>query len=442
MTRARYNQPLDRRMVWFDHARPVQHPARGNFLTGTANSTRRWQVALPVGPRAGYGGYVSGRAFLYRLKRRRPLQPILAFFLPKRAPDQKRKFMCLLIAAHNEELVLGNTIQSAIDAGMQPADIYVVDDNSSDATSRVARGLLPQDNILRVARSGKGVAISQGAAHFGLSQYYAWIHIADADGAFAPDYFAVLKRELRDEYAAATGYIKSLPGKRVSEYRVYEYTVGMELHRRIQSLFGVIPIIPGPTSCFRSDVFSKVDFTTKALTEDFDVTLQIYRQNLGKIQFIPNAFVYTQDPLTTKAFLRQIGRWNRGVMQGMLRYGVGRKLTAIDAYLTYQVLQGLLLFANCFVWVPLMTATRGGYEFLAMTFVLDVVLTFMINLLVAVRAKRWDVLSAFPIVYGFKWLALGVFLKAFIEVMVLKKFRVSSGTWENEAGRRYRMRPV
>src|SRR5690606_37414166 len=110
---------------------------------------------------------------------------------------------------------------------MKPEHIYVVDDNSSDATSKVARNLLPQTNVMRVRRSGKGLALAKAIKRFGLTKRYRWVHIADADGAFAPNYFRVLRKNLRVQYAAATGYVRSLPGKRVSEFRVYDYTIGM-----------------------------------------------------------------------------------------------------------------------------------------------------------------------------------------------------------------------
>jgi cellulose synthase/poly-beta-1,6-N-acetylglucosamine synthase-like glycosyltransferase len=370
------------------------------------------------------------------------IKPILASIFPKEEPTEfGNDFICLLIAGHNEELVLGNTIQSAINAGMDAENIYVVDDFSDDNTSAVAKSILPASNVHRVHRSGKGLAISKAAKKFNLTKRYQWIHIADADGAFAPNYFEVLKQNIDPDSAAVTGYIRSLPGKRVSEFRAFEYTVGMELHRRIQSMFGVIPIIPGPTSCFRSDVFGKLDFANKALTEDFDVTLQIYRRQLGTIQFIPQAVAYTQDPLTTKVFVKQITRWNRGVMQGMTRHKIGKKMSPIDAYLTYQVGQGLLLFLNTFVWIPYVVYSRGatGTAFLATTFVMDVALTYVISLLAAIRSGRWDMLSAFPIIYAYKWISLGVFIKSFIEVMILRKFRITEGSWDSGGSKRYRI---
>jgi len=346
--------------------------------------------------------------------------------------------MALLIAAHNEELVLEKTITSAIHAGMKPENIYVVDDYSSDSTSRIAKSLLPKSNVSRVHRSGKGLAISKAIKRFEFAERYYWLHIADADGGFAPNYFRVLRRNIRKNYIAATGYVRSLPGRDVSQYRVFEYTIGMELHRRLQSMFGVISVIPGPTSCFRTDILKSLKFNTGSLTEDFDVTLQIHRQKLGKIQYIPNAYVYTQDPRTVKDFYKQVTRWNRGVMQGLVRHKIGRKKQKIDAYLSMQIFQSLLLFGNFFIWVPYysVTARFGGAEFLAATFVFDVLLTFATTLFTSLRSSRYDIVSAFPYIYLIRWLNVFIFMKAFLDVIILRRFRISDGQWST-LSRRY-----
>jgi cellulose synthase/poly-beta-1,6-N-acetylglucosamine synthase-like glycosyltransferase len=344
---------------------------------------------------------------------------------------EQRKMLALLIAAHDEELVLANTIRSAIDAGCPAEDIYVVDDNSSDDTSNVARAILPAENVRRVKRSGKGLALTKGAKHFKLAKRYQWIHIADADGAFCPDYFHIFRRTLNKDHAAATGYVRSLPGKNVSQYRAFEYTVGMEIHRRFQDIFGVIPVIPGPTSCFRTDVFEKLDFANGSLTEDFDVTLQIHRLSLGSIQYIPQAIAYTQDPANLKGYVRQVSRWNRGTLQGMLKYRIGGRLTKIDAYLSYQVMLNLLVLVNYLIWLPVIAMRHDAAMALALTLIFDVLLTLMITFLVSMRLKRWDVLAAFPHIYTYKWVSLGVFFKAFTEVIILRKYRSEKGIWDN-----------
>jgi cellulose synthase/poly-beta-1,6-N-acetylglucosamine synthase-like glycosyltransferase len=350
---------------------------------------------------------------------------------------QPKAMLALLIAAHNEELVIEQTIQSAINAGMNPHDIYVVDDNSGDTTSKLAKQLIGNDNVFKVRRSGKGLALTKATKRFKLISRYRWIHIADADGGFAPDYFPIFRKSLRTKYAAATGYIRSLPGGSVSQYRVFEYTMGMEIHRRFQAMTHTVTVIPGPTSCFRSDVFAKLNFANHALTEDFDVTLQLHRKKLGKVQFIPDAIAYTQDPQSTQDFTKQIARWNRGIMQGVLRHGIGFRRQRVDAYLTYQVLQNFLFFINYCVIIPYVALTRHSANVVAVTFLYDVIVLFGMTVLVAIRSGRWDIISSFPHIYYYRWLSLLVFLRSFFEVVVLRKFKATKGTW-GTAGRRYK----
>jgi cellulose synthase/poly-beta-1,6-N-acetylglucosamine synthase-like glycosyltransferase len=350
---------------------------------------------------------------------------------------QPREKVALLIAAHNEELVIENTIRSAIRSGQPREHIYVVDDNSTDATSKLARGLLPRKNVKKVGRSGKGLALMRGTAHFNLTKRYEWVHIADADGSFSADYFDVLKRELDPSHAAVTGYIKSQPGGIISQCRVYEYTIGMEMMRRFQTLFGVIPIIPGATSCFRSDVFEKVDFNAGSMTEDFDVTVQIHRQKLGKIQFVPGITALTQDPKDLGDYVKQVERWNRGFMQVMQRHNLGMRLGKIDAYIAYQLAVSFFYAVNFFIFVPAIIFATGNWVALAVMFVADVIFTFSMVVAAASASKRWDILSAFPNIYAMRWLNMYLFFKAVFEVFILRRHKLKHGIWGTE-GRRYK----
>ncbi|MGZ6005569.1 MAG: glycosyltransferase [Candidatus Saccharimonadales bacterium] len=352
---------------------------------------------------------------------------------------RRRPKLALLIAAHNEEVVLANTLRSAISAGMKPEHIYLVDDASSDKTSKIAREFLPKDNIVKVRQSGKGLALTKATKKFNLTKRYKWIHIADADGAFGPRYFTIFRRELSNKYSAATGYVKSLPGKRISEFRVMEYTMAMEIHRRLQAMLHIVPVIPGPSSCFRADIFEIVNFASGALTEDFDVTLQLHRRKLGKVQFIKQATVYTQDPQTLKDYKKQMMRWNRGGLQTMLHQKVGRKFSKIDAYLSYQVIQNLLFFASYLILVPYLAISRHNPAIVASAFLVDVLIAFVINLLVSIRSKRWDIMTGFPHIYILRWIGLLLFMRAFVEVVIFRKYRNLSNVWGGEGPTRYKV---
>lgn len=340
-----------------------------------------------------------------------------------------KRNVALLIAGRNEAPVLENTIVSAMKAGQSKEDIYFVNDGSTDDTLRIARRLLGKKNVYDVSWGGKGKAIKRGVRHFELTSRYEWVHIADADGAFTPDYFKVLREQLDPRYAAATGYLKSLKGSVVGQYRVYEYTFGMEIVRRFQALVGTIPIIPGPTSCFRSDVMRRVDFATGALTEDFDVTLQIHRNKLGGIQFIEDAVALTQDPMTVRDFIRQIRRWNKGVLQGMLKYRIGSKLSKVDAYLLYQMWLNVSFVTSYAIIMPLAALKHGLLVTLSIVFLSDILMMLVMLLLIAHKTRRWDILAVFPNIYALRWLSVGVFLWAVGEVLFTRKGRTGTATW-------------
>lgn len=342
----------------------------------------------------------------------------------------------LIIPAYNEATVIAHTIRTALKAGMDKRDIFVVDDNSSDKTRSIAISILGRKNVMTVERSGKGLAISKIVEANSLTKRYRWIHIADADGEFSPRYFTELRKNIRVKHAAATGYVASLPGGYISKYRVFEYTVGMDVIRRFQNMAKVITIIPGPTSVFRSDIFEKLDFGDSALCEDFDVTLQLHRKKLGSIQFIPSAVARTQDPATFKDYIKQISRWNRGVLQMFFKHRIGLRPSKVDAYLTYQVMQNLLFFMMYGVWIPLVTYFSGSLVYASLSFLTDITLFFGFTLFAASRAQRFDILNAFPVIYALRWVSLFIFMRSFVEVVFLGRYRHANGLWETVARRK------
>lgn len=339
--------------------------------------------------------------------------------------------LCLLIPAHNEELVLRYTITSAIRSGMPAKDIYVVDDNSTDTTAAIAKELLGEFNVLTVDRSGKGLAIQKAARAFRLSKRYNWIHIADADGSFDENYFETFRTGLQDQYAAATGYLKSSPGSLIGKYRVFEYTLGMEMTRRVQVAADVLQVIPGATSCIRADIFDQLDFNGGTPTEDYDVTLQIHRQNLGKIQFIPNAIAFTQDPQNFKDFVKQITRWYQGGVECMIKHRIGRQNRRLDYYIGFQIFQNMAFIALLFIVMPIIAILTNSLAPFASLFLWDFATMSLITLLIAARSGRWDILNALPLLYGLRWVNTYVFTKVLVRALIGQKRHKTSGTWQS-----------
>jgi cellulose synthase/poly-beta-1,6-N-acetylglucosamine synthase-like glycosyltransferase len=351
----------------------------------------------------------------------------------------RKKQLVLLLPAHNEELIIAETIRSAVAAGQSKRDIYVVNDNSSDKTEEIAVKLLGKDNVLTVERSGKALAVKKAIDTFDLERRYTWLHIADADSIFSQDYFRHYRKKLDPKkYAVAVGFVQSLRGNWISTYRALTYTYSQQVTRRVQSHLGMISVFPGPITCFRTDIIKDLEFGGASLTEDFDITLQVHRKKLGKIVYIPKAVNFTQDPQTLADFCKQNMRWQRGFFQGVKKYGIGLHGQRIDASLGFQMLQTLVFLLLVFVWFPYVIAVTGNWLIIPVAIAADIIMNGFIAIFASAAAKRWMLIGALPYFYFLRWIEIGIYVTAFVEVMILKRFQDEVIGWST-AGRRYQL---
>ncbi len=349
------------------------------------------------------------------------------------------KKLALLIPAHNEELILAKTIRTAIQAGQSASDIFVVDDASSDKTFSIAKSLLGKQNVLKVRRSGKAIAVKKALAKFDIVKRYRWIHIADADSLFGKNYFKIYKNALtKSKAVVAVGFVQSLRGNWISDYRALSYSYGQHYIRRVQSALGMITVFPGPTTSFKTSILSSIVYESDSLTEDFDITLQVHRKKLGKVQFIPKAVNYTQDPQTLTDFCRQTDRWFKGYFQGIMSHHIGRKTQRIDWAISYQLLESFIYLAQMFVFVPIFIAKTGNWLVIPVILAADFVVMGLLAFTSSIIVRRLSIIGVLPYFYFLRWIELGIFVKTFVEVCVLKNMRKSSVGWSTQ-GRRYRV---
>lgn len=355
------------------------------------------------------------------------------------ADNRRMKKMCLLLPGHNEELIIGTTIKSAIKAGQAKEDIYVVDDRSTDATRKVAVDLLGKENVLSVHRSGKALAVKKAVKRFEISKKYKWLHIADADSIFGPDYFKIYKRKLNTKkYAIAVGFVQSMRGNWISTYRSLTYTYSQQINRRVQSYLGMISVFPGPITCFRTDILKNIDFETNSMTEDFDITLQVHRKRLGRVAFIPQAVNYTQDPQTIREFFKQSLRWQRGFFQGVKKYKIGIRAGRIDISIGLQLMQTLIFLLQMFILFPIIIAVTGNWLLIPVIFAADFIIMGGVTLFSSFASRRWILFGALPYFYFLRWVEIMVFVVAFVEVMILRRFQDDIKGWST-VGRRYKL---
>jgi cellulose synthase/poly-beta-1,6-N-acetylglucosamine synthase-like glycosyltransferase len=200
----------------------------------------------------------------------------------------------------------------------------------------------------------------------------------------------------------------------------------------------MIAILPGPVTCFSSDIIKNLDFETESLTEDFDLTLQLHRKKLGRIRFVPEAVNYTQDPRTLKDFYNQTLRWQRGFFQGVRKYKIGQRPHKIDFGIGYQLIETVYYLVQLLVILPLLWVVAHKPEAAGALVLADFSIIAMLAIFSAVVARRPVILLTLTYFYALRLFELLIFLQAFVEIIVLRRFKTVQKGWDTE-GRRYEL---
>ena len=239
--------------------------------------------------------------------------------------------VAVLVAAHNEELVIAETIRAAADL-VDTANIYIISDGSKDTTADVARAA--GANVLELnPNRGKAGALAAGIDHFDLCQRYQVVMLLDADTHLAPDYLSTALPLFNDpEVVAVAGRAKTLNvmaspsrfGRFIVAYRERLYLIVQLLMKFGQAAkwSNAVTIVPGFASMYRTDALAQIDVVGAGLViEDFNMTFELHARKLGRIEFHPSAAIaYTQDPDNLGEYVRQVRRWILGFWQTVRRH--------------------------------------------------------------------------------------------------------------------------
>ena len=112
-----------------------------------------------------------------------------------------------------------------------------------------------------------------------------------------------------------------------------------------------INIAPGFASMYRSRVLRAVEMNPPGVViEDFNMTFEIHRHELGRIAFHPSAAVArTQDPATLHEYTKQVRRWALGFWQTVRLHGLfhpGLFWATLIVYTCELVVSALVLLAT------------------------------------------------------------------------------------------------
>ena len=259
--------------------------------------------------------------------------------------NKKHRFMCV-IPAHNEEKVVTNLVESLkkVDYPKDLYDIYVIADNCTDKTAKVAKkaGAIVYERNDPTKKT-KGFALNWFLQKkIEEDAPYDALCIFDADNIVDKNFLNAMNKHLCQGEDVVQGYrdIKNPTDSWVTAgYAIFYWTMNKFYHLARYNL-GLSPLINGTGFMVRFDVIKPEGWNTKTLTEDIEFSLKriIKGHELG---WATDAIVYDEQPLGFKQSWTQRTRWTVGHIQCMKEY-TGLLASAAKEKKTLMNFDGLL----------------------------------------------------------------------------------------------------
>lgn len=246
-----------------------------------------------------------------------------------RNKDIKFNKIGVIIAARNEEVVIGQLIKSihAQNYPKQFVDIFVVADNCTDQTALVAKnaGAIVKERF-NTEQVGKGYAldfmlkfIEKDYSHKKYDGYL----VLDADNLLDKNYISEMNKTFNEGYRVITSYRNS------KNYDQNWISAGYGLWFLHEAEYLNLPRMSLKNSCaisgtgflVKADLFKENGgWIHHLLTEDIEFSVsQILKGD--KIGYCRNAVLYDEQPITFQQSWHQRLRWAKGFYQVISHYG-------------------------------------------------------------------------------------------------------------------------
>ena len=227
----------------------------------------------------------------------------------------------ILIPAHNEEKVIGDTVQAmlALRYPREKLRIIIINDGSQDRTEEIVRQYAESDErvILFNVPKGEGGKGKSRALNLAIPKVQSdIIAVYDADNTPDPDALRYLVIQLvrNKELGAVIGKFRSI-NKHATLLNRFINIETLSFQSMLQAgrwQLHKVATLPGTNYVMWTHLLRSLNgWDEEALTEDSEMSIRLYEEGY-KIKFIPYAITYEQEPQEWKVWLKQRLRWVRG----------------------------------------------------------------------------------------------------------------------------------
>jgi len=258
------------------------------------------------------------------------------------SPEQELPLVAVLIAAHNERLCIGDTLESLRAQTGLCFEVLVASDGSTDGMNallverygleRVSGDLVAFSGhpgfplrLLTLPKQGKGAALN---AALGRTNAEVLVTL-DADTTLAPDALLSMARAFTDtRVQAASGFVyvrNASTGGWLARYQFTEYVKNF-LWRIGLAHLGVNLQVSGAFGGLRAGTVRRLGgFSVDSLVEDYEVLFRLHQRLLEagqdyQVVTVPSAAAFTDGPVGLGGFVHQRTRWFTGFLQTLWDY--------------------------------------------------------------------------------------------------------------------------
>lgn len=243
----------------------------------------------------------------------------------RKAQFEPQKSFAILVAAHNEEQVVGALLENLkkLDYPKELYDVFVICDNCTDKTAEISRshGVYAYERHNKNLR-GKGYAIEWMLKElWKLPRTYDAVVMFDADNLVNDDYLRHMNNDLCSGSKVIQAYLdtKNPHDSWITSAYAITYWYCNRLWQLPRTNLKLASYLGGTGMCFDSALLKEMGWGATSLVEDLEFTMRCVQRGVNPV-FNYDAKVYDEKPLTFAASARQRLRWMQGHFDVARRY--------------------------------------------------------------------------------------------------------------------------
>lgn len=249
------------------------------------------------------------------------------FFTRKFKPAKEKHKYAIVIAARNEEEVIGNLLDSIKkqDYPQELVTTFVVADNCTDNTAKIARdkGAICYERFNDKDKT-KGYALEylfeQIEHDYGRKSFEGYF-VFDADNLLEKNYISKMNDAFDSGLKIITSYrnTKNFDENWIASTYALHWLRSIRTNHRARSVLHLATNIQG-TGFLMANVIVSDGWHYTSLTEDRALTADAVAQGY-EISYQDEAVFFDEQPINLKVALRQRLRWSKGHLQAFVQTG-------------------------------------------------------------------------------------------------------------------------